>query len=679
MLLANVSVFEGNMRVLPVLYTSLLLCCTIGSGIFSNTQGLQKLVKKSDFNTSCSLISVPKNDQCSYIRDNCLDNITGSIDYLSLYYCKLGKIFTIGLIFIILSLCFLSFGITAGEFLCPNLYIISKTLHLSDNVAGLTLLAFGNAAPDVLSIYKAMSIGSGNLAVSQLMGATFFIISMIIGTIGILHPFKVSKSQFISNLLFLLVVVLIIIFAIITKLNFIICLLLVLTYITYVSSAIINQSIVKSRISKLISDRRSRSNYILEDPVDEFDEVLLNTFSDLQSIDELSQDKVSNHLGIPGSYGLKLLLQDLARLGNGSGFNLDNRNINSAPKSPTLELSSNPTPDREIHSSPAAFAPYLDNLLQPMDSSIENDLNDPESLQPSNYKIATASLHKLLPALEEFTRSNYLYKFYHAVSIPITFLLRITTPVRDESYMNYINQNIDILKSDKSIDLEFDKQLLSIQTFMGLNLLMYTTFCDSKRFWYTTFPITVIVSALLGWIVNINYKLDFIISSMHKIRYLMYSTSILGFLVSISWISIFATEIVSILGALGIIFNLSEEILGITIFSIGNSIADFISNIMIARMGMPLMAYSACFGGPLLSLCSLGVSGLILIPKITAPNYNFAFNGTLRITSTMLIVSILILCYMVPRNDWMIDKKVGTILVVSWICSTTLCVIFEST
>lgn len=52
-------------------------------------------------------------------------------------------------------------------------------------------------------------------------------------------------------------------------------------------------------------------------------------------------------------------------------------------------------------------------------------------------------------------------------------------------------------------------------------------------------------------------------------------------------------------------FELSNEILGITFLAWGNSMGDLIVNPAIAKQGFAQMAIAACFGGPLLSiLCS---------------------------------------------------------------------------
>uniref|UniRef100_H3AUA4 Solute carrier family 8 member B1 n=1 Tax=Latimeria chalumnae TaxID=7897 RepID=H3AUA4_LATCH len=73
--------------------------------------------------------------------------------------------------------------------------------------------------------------------------------------------------------------------------------------------------------------------------------------------------------------------------------------------------------------------------------------------------------------------------------------------------------------------------------------------------------------------------------------------SFLGFVVSAMWISAVATEVVNLLRTIGIIFDLSNTVLGLTFLAWGNSIGDCFSNIAIARQGYPRMAIAACFGG----------------------------------------------------------------------------------
>lgn len=64
----------------------------------------------------------------------------------------------------------------------------------------------------------------------------------------------------------------------------------------------------------------------------------------------------------------------------------------------------------------------------------------------------------------------------------------------------------------------------------------------------------------------------------------------LGFVISIAWISTIANEVVGILKAFGVILGISEAILGLTIFAVGNSLGDLVADVTVARLGWPVMA-----------------------------------------------------------------------------------------
>lgn len=70
----------------------------------------------------------------------------------------------------------------------------------------------------------------------------------------------------------------------------------------------------------------------------------------------------------------------------------------------------------------------------------------------------------------------------------------------------------------------------------------------------------------------------------------------LGFIIAIAWISTIAEEVVGILKAVGVILGMSEAILGLTVFAVGNSVGDLVADITVARLGYPVMAL---YVGPL--------------------------------------------------------------------------------
>ncbi|EUB59029.1 Sodium/potassium/calcium exchanger 6 [Echinococcus granulosus] len=76
----------------------------------------------------------------------------------------------------------------------------------------------------------------------------------------------------------------------------------------------------------------------------------------------------------------------------------------------------------------------------------------------------------------------------------------------------------------------------------------------------------------------------------------------LGFLTSIVWIYAIAHELVNSLEALGIVWEISEAILGITVMAFASSISDLMSNSLLAHNGYPRIAFAACIGSPLFNL-----------------------------------------------------------------------------
>jgi solute carrier family 24 (sodium/potassium/calcium exchanger), member 6 len=69
-------------------------------------------------------------------------------------------------------------------------------------MAGVTFLALGNGSPDLFSTFAAMKVGSGSLAIGELIGAAFFISSVVAGSMAIVNPFKVSRKSFLRDAIF---------------------------------------------------------------------------------------------------------------------------------------------------------------------------------------------------------------------------------------------------------------------------------------------------------------------------------------------------------------------------------------------------------------------------------------------------------------------------------------------
>jgi sodium/potassium/calcium exchanger 6 len=168
-----------------------------------------------------------------------------------------------------------------------------------------------------------------------------------------------------------------------------------------------------------------------------------------------------------------------------------------------------------------------------------------------------------------------------------------------------------------------------------------------------------------------------------KYRFLL---CFLGFVVSIAWISTIANEVVGVLKAFGVILGISDAILGLTIFAVGNSLGDLVADITVANLGYPVMALSACFGGPMLNiLLGIGLSGMYM--TITEANhkhtkhpgkqikykpYQIDVSGTLMISAITLLVTLIGLLIAVPMNKWVMSRRIGWGLITLWCVSTAV-------
>jgi len=160
----------------------------------------------------------------------------------------------------------------------------------------------------------------------------------------------------------------------------------------------------------------------------------------------------------------------------------------------------------------------------------------------------------------------------------------------------------------------------------------------------------------------------------------------LGFVVSIAWISTIANEVVGVLKAFGVILGISDAILGLTIFAVGNSLGDLVADITVARLGYPVMALSACFGGPMLNiLLGIGISGLYMTIKeanskhvkhpgkaIKYKPYQIEVSGTLMVSGITLLVTLVGLLIAVPLNKWVMSRRIGWGLIILWSISTVI-------
>ena len=77
-------------------------------------------------------------------------------------------------------------------------------LRLPQNIAGVTILAFGNGAPDIFSALASVQQQRPELLIGALFGAGVFVTTAVTGAICLSKPFKLMERPFLRDVTFYL-------------------------------------------------------------------------------------------------------------------------------------------------------------------------------------------------------------------------------------------------------------------------------------------------------------------------------------------------------------------------------------------------------------------------------------------------------------------------------------------
>ncbi|KIS00275.1 solute carrier family 24 (sodium/potassium/calcium exchanger), member 6 [Cryptococcus deuterogattii 2001/935-1] len=137
--------------------------------------------------------------------------------------------------------------------------------------------------------------------------------------------------------------------------------------------------------------------------------------------------------------------------------------------------------------------------------------------------------------------------------------------------------------------MEFNKYLVATQCVLGPAFCCFIMFNNQTYFKWVMLGSSIV--GLVAAIPVLLYGKDGTAQPWRLMR------CFAGFICSMVWIAAIADEVVDVLNTLGEILGLSDAIIGLTIFAVGNSLADLVANVIVAQFA-PAMAYAACFGGP---------------------------------------------------------------------------------
>ncbi|KAF7414934.1 hypothetical protein HZH68_003423 [Vespula germanica] len=139
---------------------------------------------------------IPAEERCEWVKktqDCYRDSV---VQYTAELFCIFRSentpLFLFGILLFLLWLfyLFLILGVTADSFFCPSLSVIASVMHLSENMAGVMILAFGNGTPD---IFTSLVCRSEDFIIMfmELISAGIFVTTIIAGSIAVVKPFHV--------------------------------------------------------------------------------------------------------------------------------------------------------------------------------------------------------------------------------------------------------------------------------------------------------------------------------------------------------------------------------------------------------------------------------------------------------------------------------------------------------
>ena len=562
-----------------VLLLVVLALARVGAGAFADDSGSSAQPPPSvdpRRYTSCAPREAPVAERCAYVRQNplCARDET-FIPYLETHYCALGgDSFASGAASAALAF-FGTLAVTAEQFFVPALKNIATALRLSDDVAGATLLSFGNGAPDIFAQIAALSHRDAGdsiaLALGAVAGAGAFIASFVFPCVVLFalrdgnRYLALDKWSFTRDVGFFAT-------AFALALRFFVD----GTVEAFEAASLFTLYLVYLVV--LFTGRRARR--LLRKTI-EFLKGELDSDDDDESSVDWGDDDNDDDVDAP-------MLDDANR------------------------------EDEETGGEENASGDERD----------EGESDEDEDARTTS----DASFEETRPLARALAR-NVAYAFEKA-EIPLRAMLRLTMP--------------ELGRGDGSVPRRHAAALpIAAPLFM-----LFATGMFPERIRWVGVGYGLGVSLVCAFIVAHAWPH---IGDTRSMRALLTACA---FFQSILWMNTTASELVSLLGAVGKVSGVSEALLGATVLAWGNSVGDFVSNTVVSREGNPNMAVAACFAGPLMNLLVGTSFGLLLHIAQFGPVTGYVMPNELILLGGALMFALSFALFVIPfAFKWRVSRK----------------------
>ena len=593
------------------------------------------------------------NSNSSFNLCGCLNKYKDEIDYFSLYYfnhCVVNDRpwLTWPILIIILLLCFYFISTTGNDYLAETLGIISEKLKLSQNLAGLTLLALGNTAPDV-----AVAIVSGEgsdqgltYSLSSVLGGGSMVFGFVLSSVIFLgKEVSVSGFSFIRDLMTYLIIVLFVFIIGVTykKMNIFIAVAVFGLYVLYVVICIFMESKIKEKddnnekLGLGVGDDNSSDS----DEDEQKEKFKLEVFND-EGKENQEQKEEKNDSQVKDNNMKENLIKD---------SNQDEKKEISG----TDEDKENTKKDEEnvndedlqffIGKGPRITGFRAINMIK--DNEKKFNLN--EIMDATYYgKIFSQNENLYRSFSKELAKKNSNKYNYALVRY---YYLTKTTKWSEKT----IFQKIVYVLIDYTFDLlrnlsipPFEKKRYNKTIFICLPItipLFITIFFKNKIFpLYTTSPGCWIILSYYIIAVGVAVILNFTTyrTNLPKCEWVLLLASLI---MSMLWVMVVCNILIQMIDDAKLLlpFEVNESFLAMTILAVGNSVPDFIVNCSLAKTGFAEMALSGCVGAPIFGM-SVGFGLSLIIRFLKADEITKADDFNLidgKIISNVILCAII--------------------------------------
>ncbi|KAF5359317.1 hypothetical protein D9756_003385 [Leucocoprinus leucothites] len=328
----------------------------------------------------------------------------------------------------------------------------------------------------------------------------------------------------------------------------------------------------------------------------------------------------------------------------------------------------------------------------PSEAETEEELFIPRTKRQRVWKTVKQILHTIFPTLHHFRQQSALGKIAALLAAPAVMCLTLTLPVVVTRYDNrrrsaekqlsnggaplieFEEEGVErVLIAEEEVEdnlheLTFSKWLMAVQCVLG------PLFCAGVLFKGNKYEGWIMLGTAIAGLTAGSLVLVLADNGAHPTARMVRCS--MGFIVAIVWIMAIADEVVHVLQTFGHIFGLSDAIIGLTIFAVGNSLADLVANMSVAVFA-PIMGFSACFGGPMLNiLLGIGLSGSWIVHTTKKP-YHIDLSTTLLVSAIGLLILLAATLIFVPLNDYYLTRRWGILLIASYVVIMSINVIVE--